>query len=92
MTKQYDNTDKGALFKNDRKESENHPDYKGSLNVGGTDFWISSWVKKDRNGNSYMSLSVKPKDGRPEREVPASRGREAPKPRAYADEDPEIPF
>ena len=58
----YDRTNTGALFKNDRKESERHPDYTGSINVGGTDYWLSAWLKTDRNGKKFMSLSVKPKD------------------------------
>jgi len=62
---EYDNTDRGALFKN-RKDNPNWPDYKGSLNVAGTDYWISAWLKKDKNGNTYMSLSVKPKEDKPE--------------------------
>lgn len=61
MTQQYDNTDRGVLFKNDRKESDNHPDYKGSINVGGVEFWLSAWIKQGQKGK-YMSLSVKVKE------------------------------
>lgn len=61
MTQQYDNTDRGALFRNDRKEQPNHPDYRGSLNVDGVDYWISAWLKESAKGK-FMSLSVKPKD------------------------------
>lgn len=32
---EYDNSNTGVLFKNDRKESEKDADYTGSLNVGG---------------------------------------------------------
>lgn len=59
---EYDNTDRGALFKNDDKESDSHPDYKGSINVGGTDFWLSAWIKTSKAGAKYMSLSVKSKE------------------------------
>jgi hypothetical protein len=58
----YDNTNSGAIFVNDRKESEKHPDRSGSLNVEGVDYWINGWLKKDRNGKPYMSLSVNRKD------------------------------
>jgi uncharacterized protein (DUF736 family) len=58
----YDNTNSGALFKNDDKSNERHPDYKGSLNVNGVDFWISSWLKTSKAGAKYMSLSVTPKN------------------------------
>ena len=58
----YDDTNKGALFKNHKKESDRHPDYKGSLNVNGQEFWISSWLNTSKKGEKYMSLSVTPKD------------------------------
>jgi hypothetical protein len=67
---EYDNTNRGALFKN-RKDNPNWPDYKGSLNVAGTDYWLSAWLKKDKNGNTYMSLNVKPKEDKPV-EAPAA--------------------
>ncbi len=57
----YDNTNSGALFKNARKAKDTHPDYTGELNVEGTEYWLSAWLKKSKKGESYMSLSVKPK-------------------------------
>ena len=68
MNKQYDDTDRGVLFKNDRKEQDNHPDYKGSINVGGTEFWLSAWIKEGQKGK-FMSLSVKPKEEAPKKPV-----------------------
>lgn len=60
---QYDNSNRGVLFKNDRKEKDTHPDYKGSYTNGdGQEFWLSAWLKKDKNGNTFMSLSTTPKD------------------------------
>lgn len=58
----YDNTNSGALFKNDKDGNESRPDYKGSINVGGVDYWISSWLKTSKKGTKFMSLSVQPKD------------------------------
>ena len=60
-TMTYDNTNRGVLFKNDKKENDQHPDYKGKINVGGTEYWLSAWIKMDKKGDSYMSLSVKAK-------------------------------
>lgn len=58
---EYDNTNRGALFKNDKKEDEKHPDYRGSINVAGKDYYIDAWLKTSKAGAKYMSLSVKPK-------------------------------
>ena len=58
----YDNTNRGALFRNERRESDNHPEYTGSINVDGTDYWLSAWVKEGKSGSKFFSLSVKPKD------------------------------
>jgi uncharacterized protein (DUF736 family) len=52
----------GSLFRNDRKESDNHPDYKGSALLGGVDHWMDAWINTDRNGNKYMSVKFKPKE------------------------------
>ena len=57
----YDNTNRGVLFKNDRKEKDTHPNMKGSINVEGVEYWVSAWTKEGQNGK-YMSLSVTPKE------------------------------
>lgn len=57
---QYDNTNRGALFKNDEKR-ENGPDYSGSLNVGGVEHFLDAWIKTSQAGRKFMSVSVKPK-------------------------------
>lgn len=59
----YDNTNSGALFKNDKKGVESRPDYNGSINVDGTDYWLSAWIKEGKSGK-FMSLAVKPKEGK----------------------------
>ena len=62
MSKQYDNTNSGALFKNDMEgKSENFPPYGGSLNVDGVDYWISAWVRDGQKGK-FFSLAIKLKD------------------------------
>jgi uncharacterized protein (DUF736 family) len=61
-TTTYDNRNTGALFKNDDKESEKHPDYRGTINVDDSEFWLSAWIKTSKKGAKYMSLSIKPKN------------------------------
>lgn len=79
---EYDNTNRGALFKNTDKKADNHPDYKGSINVGGVDYWLSAWLKESKDGKKYMSLSCQPKDEKPAK--PAKRG--------FNDEADDVPF
>ena len=55
----YDNTNKGALFKNKQKEAAEHPDYQGRINAAGLDYWLSAWLQTSKKGEKYMSLSIK---------------------------------
>jgi uncharacterized protein (DUF736 family) len=73
----------GALFKNHDKESENHPDYRGSIKIGGTEYWLSAWLKESAKGTKYMSLSAQPKQERKERPQ---------KPAADFEDDSSLPF
>ncbi len=85
MTQQYDDTNRGALFKNTRRETDRHPEYKGTLDVNGTAYWISAWLKVSAQGEKYMSLSVQPKEAAPAKPAPAKR-------QSAADMDDDIPF
>jgi len=89
---QYDNTNRGSLFKNNRKENEKHADYNGSINVDGHDFWLNAWLKTDRNGNKFMSLSVKRKDGTAARPEAKSFVKEAKRHFPDAKLDDDVPF
>lgn len=81
---EYDNTNRGVLFKNDRKEKDTHADMQGTINVEGKEFYLNAWTKQGKSGK-FLSLSVKPK--------PASvkEGMAQAKP-APAWEDDGIPF
>lgn len=54
---EYDNTNRGVLFKNDKKESDKHPDYTGKINFDGKDMRLAAWIKEGQNGK-FMSLTV----------------------------------
>lgn len=86
MSKEYDNTNRGALFRNERKEKDNHPDHTGSINVDGVEYWLSAWVKTSKSGQKFFSLSVKQKD---EKVSSNDVRREA---AGTADPNDEIPF
>lgn len=81
---QRDNS--GSLFKNDKKESENHPDYNGSAMVNGTEMWMSAWLKTSTSGKKFMSFSFKPKDQQAAKPVAKSA------PKAEPDFDDDMPF
>lgn len=72
---EYDNTNRGVLFKNDRKDTEKHPDYKGSININGEEFWLSSWIKEGKTGK-FMSLSVTPKQTEQPKDYPTAKKEE----------------
>ena len=86
----FDNTNRGALFKNGRKTDEKHADYNGSINVNGVDHWINAWLKTGKDGTKFMSLSVKRKDSTAER--PADFVKKAQEVFPGAELDDEIPF
>ena len=57
-----DNKNSGALFKNDRKQKETEPDYKGTINIEGIEYYLSAWVNESaRTGQKYFALKTTPK-------------------------------
>lgn len=48
----------GNLFRNDRKEEDKHPDYKGQAMIDGTLYDIAAWLKEGKKGK-FLSLSIK---------------------------------
>lgn len=62
MTKQYDNELRGVLFRNKEKEDgDSKPDYTGSAQVQGVDFFMDAWINEAESGRKYMSVKFKPK-------------------------------
>ena len=47
----------GAIFKNDNKKAENHPDYKGKVNVNGKEMEVALWMKTSAKGVKFFSVS-----------------------------------
>ncbi len=67
----YDNTNRGSIWKNEKKERDTHPDFTGSLNVGGVEYWVSAWKRKEGAPAKApaLSFSVKPKDVQPQQSI-----------------------
>ena len=47
----------GAIFKNDNKKTDNHPDYKGKVNVNGKEMEVALWMKTSAKGVKFFSVS-----------------------------------
>jgi hypothetical protein len=56
------NNNSGALFENERKETDRHPDMTGTVKVGEVEYYISAWERESRSGKPYLSLSFTEKN------------------------------
>ena len=70
---QYDNTNRGVLFKNDKGDNPARPDYSGNINVNGEEFRLAAWLKDSASGNKFMSLSVSKPDPNYQKAAPAQQ-------------------
>jgi hypothetical protein len=66
----YDNTNTGALFKNDKEGNEKRPDYKGTVDVEGVVYNVSSWIRTSKGGVKFMSLVLEKKEGGAKKAAP----------------------
>ena len=66
--KKFDDTNRGSIWKREARETDeegkNYPDFTGSLNVDGRNFYVSAWRRKEGASPKAPALSfqVKPKD------------------------------
>lgn len=86
---QYDNTNSGILARNENRKTDKHPEFTGSLNVDGVDYWISAWVNEGKpggkmEGKKYFSIKVNRKD--------QQGGTSKPIRQSYSDDFDDIPF
>jgi len=85
---EHDNNNRGALWNNDRKQSDTHPDLSGSITIDGKEFWVSGWKKKPGQSDRapIVSLSVRPKDYKSSQPTGQPQGQQA------SNIDDEIPW
>lgn len=84
----YDNNMSGALFKNNRRQSDRSPEYNGSCEINGQEFWVSAWVKEGRNGK-FFSLAFNPKE---QQQPQASAGTQPAQPAQSAPQNDDFDF
>lgn len=61
MAERYNN---GVGWFNQERKSDKHPQFSGSINVEGVEYFIDTWVKDSTryDGEKFLSFSVKRKD------------------------------
>ena len=61
---EYDNTNRGVLFRNETATPENKQPYMtGKINVEGKDLQLAGWMQESKSGKKFLSLRVQePKD------------------------------
>lgn len=61
----FDNTNRGSIWKNDKmRPGKQDPEFTGTLNVEGVEYWVSAWKRKEGASVNAPALSftVKPKE------------------------------
>ena len=84
------NKNSGALFRNDKKATEQHPDYTGNITIEGKDYYLSAWVNESaRTGQKYFAIKATPKAAT----APATTAPAQPRPGVVvADPIDDLPF
>ena len=84
----------GALFKSDKGDNPQRPDYRGDIMLDGVMYEISGWIKpKPSNpAEKFMSLSGKPKQARQQAPAPRQAARPVAQPVSDADDWGQPPF
>jgi hypothetical protein len=91
---EYDNTNSGAIFVNDKNGNENAPDRSGKVNIEGKEYRMSGWLfdregkrLKTKAGKDYMRVRFTALENQQQ-----ASPKSAPKPVADPAFDDEIPF
>ena len=78
----------GALFRNDKRETEKHPEYTGKITIEGVEYYLSAWVNEMRNGQKYFAIKATPKAAT----APATTAPAQPQTSTIADPIDDLPF
>lgn len=92
----YDNTNRGAIWRNNERTKETHPHYQGSINIDGKEYWLNAWKKEaDASEKSpVLKFTVRPKEPVHQAGIDQAHKALAPDSKPFVDdfEDSDIPF
>jgi len=60
----------GAVFKNKKPMNENSPNMTGNAMIDGVEYWVNGWTKTNKDGEKWISLAFKRKDGPKQQQKP----------------------
>ena len=68
---EYNNTNRGQIWKNEDRKSDTHPHFKGSMDIDGVEYWVSAWTRKpDANPKSpALTFSFKKKEDKQDDQI-----------------------
>lgn len=97
MNKYETRENTGSLFRNEQKTNERGPDYSGTCNVAGVEYFFDGWLKTSESGRKWMSFSFKPKQKQAAAPAPARTHGDMKRARvpggtAFDDMDSDTPF
>jgi hypothetical protein len=73
MSDTYNNEKRFVLFRQDKEGNPKRPDYRGNIVLHGARYYLSGWIREDKQGRKFLSGTVEP-----EREHQAPAGSRAP--------------
>lgn len=80
-----------ALFKNNKKEKDTHPDYVGDFtNDKGEKFRLAAWVRETNGGNKFFSGMVS--EFKTKEQLAAEAGNSQPKVAEKTEDVDDLPF
>ncbi len=97
----YDNSNQFTLSRNEKRNNDRQPEFRGELDIDGVKYELAAWVREVRSGpnagKKFFSGKVSPKadpnaDSGSRRQQPPQQQRPAPTPKFDPVEEEGIPF
>jgi len=86
---EYEKNLTGVMFKNVKGGNEKRPDWKGSIEIDGVQYWCSGWSRESAKG-PLISMKLEKKENQAQASAPAPKPAQAAA--ATFDAGDDIPF